>query len=382
MSNPDPAVIPSPTEQAAPTPLAAALEIGARELAVRAGVRTPVHFGNPSREIESLLSSTGILDLGWRGKILVTGNDRERWLNGMVTNAVQTLPHGEGNYSFLLNSQGRILGDCNVYRRTGDVILDTSRDQIPILLSHLEHYIIMDEVELQDVSEGGPDAGPLETALALAGPGAPAILAALGVKLPSAPAAAGNARLFPGAIANTGVTIIEAPQVLVPCYEVWLPSAEARSIWAAFLAAGAQPAGLLAAESLRVLEGTPLYGVDLNEHDLPQETNQLRALNFNKGCYLGQEIVERIRSRGKVHRQFRQFSLNGAIGPLPLELRSGDHAVGRITSAASIAAAGVSGSFGLGFAREEILARKEPIGYEGGAATPLETPPRPGTHPN
>ena len=65
-------------------------------------------------------------------------------------------------------------------------------------------------------------------------------------------------------------------------------------------------------EALRVLEAIPLYGVDLNDRDLPQETAQTRALNFSKGCYLGQEIVERIRSRGKVNRQFRQFALHGA----------------------------------------------------------------------
>ena len=76
-------------------------------------------------ELDSLLHSAGVSDLGWRGKILVTGSDRLRWLNGMVSNAVQSLPEGQGNYSFLLSVQGRIQGDCYVYRRAGDLLLDT-----------------------------------------------------------------------------------------------------------------------------------------------------------------------------------------------------------------------------------------------------------------
>ncbi len=122
---------------------------------------------------DSLLHSAGVSDLGWRGKILVTGGDRLRWLNGMVSNAVQSLPEGQGNYSFLLSVQGRIQGDCYVYRRAADVLLDTSIDQVPTLMRHLDHFVIMDDVELADVSRQW-------TALSLAGPRAPQVLATLG----------------------------------------------------------------------------------------------------------------------------------------------------------------------------------------------------------
>jgi folate-binding protein YgfZ len=125
-----------------------------------------------------------------------------------------------------------------------------------------------------------------------------------------------------------------------------------------------------------VFEATPLYGIDLNDRDLPQETVQMRALNFSKGCYLGQEIVERIRSRGKVNRQFRQFALDGdQPATLPLDLRSGDQSVGRITSTASLASAGRQGILGLGFVRVEALERNQAIAYEGGVATALAAPP-------
>jgi folate-binding protein YgfZ len=138
-------------------------------------------------------------------------------------------------------------------------------------------------------------------------------------------------------------------------------------------------------EALRVLEGTPLYGVDLNDRDLPQETAQTRALNFSKGCYLGQEIVERIRSRGKVNRQFGQFALQGARpDSLPLDLRSNDQPVGRITSTASLSSAGLPEVLGLGFVRVEVLERNQEIAYDGGVATALAAPPaiaRPLTQP-
>jgi folate-binding protein YgfZ len=125
-----------------------------------------------------------------------------------------------------------------------------------------------------------------------------------------------------------------------------------------------------------VLEATPLYGIDLNDRDLPQETAQARALNFSKGCYVGQEIVERIRSRGKVNRQFRQFALQGERPPqLPMELRSGEQSVGRVTSTASLSSAGLPQMLALGFVRIEVVERNAEITYDGGVATALAAPP-------
>jgi folate-binding protein YgfZ len=365
MSNADLAPVPG---EAQLTPLSAAVQSQAQDLRLFCGVRTPASFDLGSREIDALFSSAGIFDLGWRGKILVTGGDRLRWLNGMVTNTVHGLLENQANYSFILNPQGRIQGDCYVYRRANDLILDTSHDQVPALLRHLKHYIIMDAVELTEVTESW-------TGLALVGPQAPHIARSLGLSAPSPALPGESLRLSPARIGEVEVILIEPYQVLVPRYEIWFHPGKVLAIWQALKEAGASSVGLEAVETLRVIEGTPLYGVDLNDRDLPQETSQTRALNFSKGCYLGQEIVERIRSRGKVHRQFRQFALEGPVPQLPFELRSGDQVVGRITSAASVSSGSLSGSFGLGFAREESLARKSGIEYDGGTATPLEALP-------
>jgi folate-binding protein YgfZ len=356
---------------ASPTPLSAALGPGATLVPHCGALTTQVFDGLPV-ELDSLLHSAGVSDLGWRGKILVTGSDRLRWLNGMVSNAVQSLPEDEGNYSFLLSVQGRIQGDCYVYRRAGDLLLDTSIDQVPALMAHLDHFVVMDDVELADVSQQW-------TGLSLAGPLAPQVLATLGFAS-SAPKLAKdgqqNAKTASARIGEVPCTIIEAHPLSVPRYELWFPPEHVLAVWETLQAAGATPCGLAAMEALRVYEATPLYGIDLNERDLPQETAQTRALNFNKGCYLGQEIVERIRSRGKVNRQFRQFELSRAVpDTLPLDLRSKDQSVGRITSTASLASAGLPQVLALGFIRLEVVERKETIAYDGGEAIALAAPP-------
>jgi folate-binding protein YgfZ len=366
MSQPQPHPAADPVTAPGATPLLAALQpqAGSLEAALHCSTLTPRVFDGLAGEMDSLLHSAGVSDLGWRGKILVTGSDRLRWLNGMVSNTVQSLPDGEGNYSFLLSVQGRIQGDGYVYRRAGDLLLDTGLDQIPALMRHLDHFIIMDDVELADVSHQW-------TALSLAGPGAPRVLATLGFA-PS-PSSVGNARLFSARIGEVPCTIVEAYHVAVPRFELWFAPEHVLAVWETLQAAGATPCGVEAMEALRVLEATPLYGVDLNDRDLPQETGQARALNFSKGCYLGQEIVERIRSRGKVNREFRQFALQGAQpAQLPTDLRSGEQSVGRITSTASLSGTGL---VGLGFIRVEVVERNAEIAYDGGVATALAAPP-------
>ncbi len=374
MNQTDPMTASLAAQEAGPTPLSAELGTSAAPGLYR-GAITPRVFDGLEGELDSLLHAAGVSDLGWRGKILVTGSDRLRWLNGMVSNAVQSLPEGQGNYSFLLSVQGRIQGDCYVYRRAADLLLDTSIDQVPALMGHLEHFIIMDDVELADVSRHW-------TALSLAGPGAPQVLATLGFAVSSSTlenlenSSLENLRMTNVTIGEIPCTLIEAHHVSVPRYELWFAPEYVLAVWETLQAAGANPCGWEAMEALRVLEGTPLYGVDLNDRDLPQETAQTRALNFSKGCYLGQEIVERIRSRGKVNRQFRQFELHGARPEtLPVDLRSNDQSVGRMTTTASLSSAGLPHVLALGFIRIEVLERNQQIAYDGGVATVLAAPP-------
>src|SRR5260370_721755 len=112
-------------------------------------------------------------------------------------------------------------------------------------------------------------------------------------------------------------TVIRCEDGQQESYEVWLAPKDAYKTWQALLAAGATPVGSEALEMQRITAGIPLYGVDIRERDLPQETEQMRALNFNKGCYVGQEIVERIRSRGNVPRKISGFVVEAAAASSP-----------------------------------------------------------------
>ena len=132
-------------------------------------------------------------------------------------------------------------------------------------------------------------------------------------------------------------------------------------------------------EFLRLMEARPLFGQDIRNtekaHDLPQETAQTHALHFAKGCYLGQEIVERIRSRGQVHRRFTAFRLTGELPEtLPAILEAGGKAAGEITSAALVSLAEGPVLMALGYVRQEAVEAKLDLTYAGGVAVPQRDP--------
>jgi folate-binding protein YgfZ len=175
------------------------------------------------------------------------------------------------------------------------------------------------------------------------------------------------------------IDLIRAHSPLVPRFEIWSDSETLAKVRNQLIVAGAVPVHSEALEQLRILEGTPLYGTDIRDKDLPQETAQTRALHFSKGCYLGQEIVERIHSRGNVHRTFTGFELTGALPPTGTALTSEGKAVGELTSVASIPLSTGLIQLALGYIRREALlntaqARNLPLQYPGGTAVPVSLP--------
>jgi folate-binding protein YgfZ len=309
-----------------------------------------------SSQLKALLNGVGMASLDHAGWIRVTGEDRLRWLNGMATNAVQQLTPGSGSYNFFLNAQGRIQGDGYIFASPDALFIETARQQIATLIPYLDHYIIMDDVELADVTD-------TRHGITVIGPQASALLDQLVLQTRSLTWKSAN------------ITVIHAHSPLVPRYELWTDTADiAAQLLKALENAGAASCDLAAVESLRILEGTPLYGADIRDRDLPQETNQTRALHFVKGCYLGQEIVERIRSRGSVHRTFTAFFVEGALPAPGTLLESSGKQVGELTSVTSIPGANASIQLALGYARREALDRGEPLQYSGGTASPVATP--------
>jgi aminomethyltransferase len=279
----------------------------------------------------------------------------------------------------VLNAQGRIQGDLHVGREGDQLELTIAADQYDRLLAHLERFIIMDDVELVPLSE--------ESALGLAGPLAAGLLTRLGL-----PALAESMTSARAAWNGQQLRVVRGYGVLVPHYEIWVQATEIPALGRALIEAGATPVGVATLEAFRIAEGIPAYGIDIAERDLPQEavpqaatlpgtmksvranSEQLAppqvALSFNKGCYLGQEIVERIHSRGNVHRHLRPLELFGPRPAAGTELiMDGGAIAGQITSAAELLLTTGNRVFALGMVRGEAELHNQPLTYRAGTAT-------------
>lgn len=151
--------------------------------------------------------------------------------------------------------------------------------------------------------------------------------------------------------------LVRSDDLLAPRYEVWLSAEQMQAAWDALLKAGATPAGAAALELARIAAGVPRYSQDIRERDLPQETGQTRALSFTKGCYIGQEIVERIRARGKLHRGFTGLRiLEGSLPAPGSKVLAGGKEVGEVTSVALLPAKAGEIAAALGYMRSEAEA--------------------------
>ncbi len=272
----------------------------------------------------ALRKSSALIDLSSRGRIRVTGGDRVRWLHAMASNDVERLPEGGGCYTFFLNAQGRILADAIALRFPEYFLLDVEPEARATLQDHLEKHIIADDVALEDVTDAAVE-------IAVEGPAAKAPLA-----LPDA--------AYSHADWN-GRTVVRASSTGMPGYRVIAPPAERDEISRETGAVQASPED---ARAVRIENGVPRFGEDFSDKHLAQETQLLGAVSFSKGCYLGQEIVERVRSRGGVHRFLVRLAMDREVPP-GAKLTYQEKEVGEVTSSVLSPASGRV--LGLGYVR-------------------------------
>ncbi len=241
------------------------------------------------------------LDVSGRGKIKLIGEDRARLLHAMTTNHIQQLTPGTGCYAFFLSAQGRILADANILCRPDYLLVDTEPELREKLYQHLDKFIIADDVTLEDVT-------PATTTIALHGPRAAAVLRSAGAPVPEQPYA--NQEWGSRLVVRLSYSGGDG-------YTLFAPVQEKAELIRQLESSGASSGSGEDFRIARLENGKPRYGEDISERYLAQEVNQPAALHFTKGCYLGQEIVERVRSRGQVHRLLMPITLETDTVPAP-----------------------------------------------------------------
>jgi aminomethyltransferase len=259
----------------------------------------------------------------------VTGADRAAWLHNLTTNEVKNLQAGEGNYAYALNVKGRILFDLNVVAGADAIWVDLDRRYLDAARKHFEKYTIMEDVAITDRTDEVGRIG-------VVGPEVSGALTEIGMWPVSAMSSLGTATVTWSGSALTlvrhdfcgvlGVEIVAEPSVAVALWN-FLTSAERPT--------PATAVGRDAVNVHRIEAGIPWAPHEINDEVLPAETSQLeRAVSFHKGCYLGQEVVERMRSRGVVARKLCGVVIEGETLPEPgSELRDeSGQTVGGLTS--------------------------------------------------
>jgi len=261
----------------------------------------------------------GLLDRSERGKLALTGTAAKEFLNGQVSNEIESLTPGEGCYATFLTNKGKMLGDLRVLDAGEELLLDTERPALQELFNMIRRYSLGHQVELHKRT--------LESGLlSLIGPQSDAV----------ARTAAGT---VPDAVehAHVAAMIGDAPVRLIRTdigVDVLFDSESHDAVRAALLEAGAAEVGEEAAECVRIEHGRPRYLVDLDETVIPQEAGlNERAVSFTKGCYVGQETVARLFYRGKPNRELRGLRSAEQI-PVGTELHFAGKAVGTVTSSA------------------------------------------------
>lgn len=304
----------------------------------------PARFADPAEEYKAARNAAGIFDFSFRAKFAIKGRDRVRFLHRIVSNDVKSLKPGEGVYATLLNAQGHILADLRIYAAEDHLLVDTDADLRAKAMELLRRYIIGDQVELE----------PLELyALAFEGPRASGLLEkTLHIDLP----ALQLFNHFPSNYAGFPVRVVRTSNTGGAGYEVWVGAKGMMGLWGAACGQAPTydmlPCGTVALESLRIEAGIPRYGAELGEDTLPLEADLLNALSFRKGCYIGQEIVERTRSRGQVNWKLIGVVLNAGQPPAPGEKLLWDaKEVGEITS--SCFSPGLEKTLALAYVRNE-----------------------------
>jgi len=265
----------------------------------------PARFTDPRSEWTAVRQRCGVLDARFRALLRLVGADRATFLQGMLTNDVATLLEGQGTYAALLTQQGKVVSDLRVYALTDEIWLDVPATRAEAVRAALERFIIADDVEFVADEAWAP-------LVAIEGPHAARVVVAVTGTAVDGLAPFGHRAVQ---VNGTAARVVAVSHTGERGYLLLGDPQAAPTLWRHCQAAGAEPVGMETLDILRVEAGIPWHGRDMDESTLIMEVGIDAAISFKKGCYLGQEVVERVAARGQVQRKLVGMVCDGPTVP-------------------------------------------------------------------
>ncbi len=331
-------------------------QLGATFAEKHEGWNLVTQFTDAISEHHAVRNNVGIADLSHRGRLLLTGDDRAKFLHRLISNDVEPLTAGEGNYALLLTHRGKIIADMNVYVLENVIGISTAPETTESLFTELDKYIIADDVELDVLTEK-------TGTIAVYGPKSPELVeTALNLT---------DLRTLPEyhnrfwREDDRWIVCVRLDITGEIGYHLYTAAESLAWLWERLMTvdADAQPVGWNALQSLRIEAGTPRYGTELTDAVIPLEAELEHAINFEKGCYIGQEIVARMKYRGHPNRLLRGIELQAEYVPQQnASIYSADKAIGWVTSATY--APTLQKTIALGYVRMAVTADGSPVQIE------------------
>jgi folate-binding protein YgfZ len=358
----------TPTQSVLQTPLTEAHQAAGAKMGVWFGCALPDDFGDWRAEYRFARESVALIDKNYRAYLAFAGPDRVRYLNAILTNNIKGLALNQGTVSLLLDPQGHILAEIETYALQEQLFCVSYAMIREQLMEWLDKYIIMDDVTLTDETQR-------YATLAMEGPKAAAVVLALaGMDL----TAVGELSSTEARIASIHCRIVKRSSSQVAGAEFVVARERLSELWRVLSEAarkhGGGATGYTALNALRLEQGVPWFSYDFGEKQIPHEAGlQDTHISYTKGCYTGQEIVERVRSRGHANRLRVTLQFSGHEPPAAgTTLTADGKEAGYVTRAAFSPA--LDAVIGMGYVRREKSAVGSELQWTGGKALVMATP--------
>ncbi|HEY3856302.1 MAG TPA: glycine cleavage T C-terminal barrel domain-containing protein [Verrucomicrobiae bacterium] len=285
------------------------------------GQEIVLDYGDWSAEYAALREDVGIIDTSFRGRLCLVGADRQRFLNGQVTNNVKDLRPGQGCYAALVSAKGKLQSDLNIYCMENEILLDFEPGYKGVVSQRLEKYVIAEDVQIVDAAEHygmWSVQGPKASAVAEVD-----LDVAMSIKKTEDPALGESYAATNQRFGSAG-------------FDLFAPTIAMNELAGRLVSRGGRLCGWRALEAIRVERGIPRFGADMDETNLAPEAIDERAISYSKGCYIGQEVIARVRTYGHVAKSLQSLKMEGNDASIPAKgakVFQGDLEAGYITTA-------------------------------------------------